>query len=120
MLGSKINNLIRLKEHGFNVPNFEIIKYEDYISGNINLKFDIISNKKYAVRSSANIEDGEISSFAGQFDTYLNIPKNKLEDKIAECFESLHNKNVLEYCKKKKIKITDLKMNAVKSPAIPI
>ena len=41
-------------------------------------------NKKYAVRSSANIEDGTVNSFAGQFDTYLNVSKeqiNKNENK---------------------------------------
>jgi len=114
MLGSKINNLIKLKEHGINVPDFEIIKYQDYIDGNISLKqTPKLSNKKYAVRSSANIEDGKISSFAGQFDTYLNVLPENLEEKITECFESLHNENVLDYCKNKNINIDNLKMNVI-------
>jgi hypothetical protein len=48
MLGNKINNLIKLKENKINVPDFEIIKYQDYIDGNINLSQKIkLSNKKY-------------------------------------------------------------------------
>ena len=114
MLGSKINNLIKLKENGINVPNFEIIKYQDYIDGNISIKQNLKrSNKKYAVRSSANIEDGKINSFAGQFDTYLNVLPDNLEEKISECFESLYNENVLDYCKNRNINIDDLKMNVI-------
>jgi len=114
MLGSKINNLIKLKEKGFNVPNFDVIKFEDYIDGKINIKQDIrLSNKKYAVRSSANIEDGKMDSFAGQFDTYLNVSINNLEQKIDECFKSLYNENVVDYCKTKNININELKMNVI-------
>ena len=114
MLGSKINNLIKLRENGVNIPDFEIVKYQDYIDGNIDLKQNIkLSNKKYAVRSSANIEDGKMNSFAGQFDTYLNVLPDNLEEKITECFESLYNENVLDYCKNKNINISDLKMNVI-------
>ena len=114
MLGSKINNLIKLRENGINVPDFEIIKYQDYINGNISLKQKVeVSNKKYAVRSSANIEDGKVNSFAGQFDTYLNVLPDNLEEKITDCFESLYNENVLDYCKNKNINIDELKMNVI-------
>ena len=114
MLGNKINNLIKLKENKINVPDFEIIKYQDYIDGNINLSQKIkLSNKKYAVRSSANIEDSNATSFAGQFDTYLNVSPDNLETKIIECFETLNKKNVLDYCENKNININELKMNVI-------
>lgn len=140
MLGNKIDNLVKLKEKGINIPDFEIVKFDDCIKNleelkNIieknqelenkdlskllkdfiekNVKIDNIKinkNKKYAVRSSANIEDGKINSFAGQFDTYLNIDFEKIEEKIIDCFKSLYNENVLEYCK---VDIFDWKMNVI-------
>jgi hypothetical protein len=49
----KANNLIKLKENGFNVPEFDIIKWEDR-----NKDIDISKyNGKYAIRSSCNLED---------------------------------------------------------------
>lgn len=114
MLGNKINNLIKLKENKINVPDFEIVTYQDYMAGNINLSQKIkLSSKKYAVRSSANIEDSEGASFAGQFNTYLNVSPSDLEVKITECFETLNKKNVLDYCKNKNIDINELKMNVM-------
>ncbi len=143
MLGSKIDNLNRLKENEINIPQYTIIKYEDvfknpdeinnviatnnsknnkelsillkeYVEKNIDSNFNIdINCEKYAVRSSSNIEDGKTDSFAGQFDTYLNVSKENLKEKIIECFKSLYNENVLEYLNKKNIDIKELKMNVI-------
>ncbi len=143
MLGSKYENLVKLKENGFNVANFEIIKFEDvidnpkgisqivqnnknktnkeistllkkYIETNIKQCFKInLQCDKYAVRSSSNIEDGKNDSFAGQFDTYLNVEKEELNTKIIQCFKSLYNENVLDYLIEKKIDIMELKMNVI-------
>lgn len=143
MFGSKYDNLLKLKENGFNVADFEVIKFEDainnpkeineiiqdninkdnkeiskllkeYIENNINENFNIHLNcKKYAVRSSSNIEDGITNSFAGQFDTYLNVEKEDLRINIIKCFKSLYNENVLDYIINKKIDINNLKMNVI-------
>ena len=143
MLGSKYENLVKLKENGFNVANFEVIQFEDvinnpneiiqiiqnnknktnkeisnllkrYIENNIIQNFSInLQCDKYAVRSSSNIEDGINDSFAGQFDTYLNVKKEDLNTNIIKCFKSLYNENVLDYVFKKKIDISDLKMNVI-------
>ena len=143
MFGSKYENLVKLKESGFNVANFEIIKFEDaidnfnsivqiidenkhktnkeisellrnYIENNFNLNYKTnLKSNKYAVRSSSNIEDGKDNSFAGQFDTYLNVSEEELYKKIKECFKSLYNENVLEYMSKKNIDINDLNMNVI-------
>lgn len=72
-----------------------------------------MDNKKYAIRSSANIEDGEVTSFAGQFDTYLNVSKKDVNKMIKKCFLSLYNDNVISYLKEKKIDIKKLRMNVV-------
>ena len=142
MLGSKIENLIKLKEHNFNVPNFFIIKHEDVIKTKIStyeltnktneelleisnkLKEEIeqsielkytneLDTKYYAVRSSSSLEDGDLTSFAGQFDTYLNVEEKDLNTKIIECFKSLYNINVLEYMKTNNLDLSNLKMNVI-------
>ena len=142
MLGSKIENLIKLKEHNFNVPNFFILKHEDVIKTKIStyeltnktneelleisnkLKEEIeqsielkytneLNTKYYAVRSSSSLEDGDLTSFAGQFDTYLNVEEKDLNTKIIECFKSLYKINVLEYMKTNNLDLSNLKMNVI-------
>lgn len=143
MYGNKIDNLIILKENNINVPDFIIIKYEDIVknssefeellNNNKNIsshdlsvklkklfdeKIDIrlnleLEDELYSVRSSSNIEDGVKNSFAGQFDTFLNVKREDINDKIELCFKSLYNENVLEYMRKNNIEVTELKMNVL-------
>lgn len=143
MFGSKYDNLAKLRENGFNISTFDIIKFDDaikdkeglskiveenknksykeisqilkeYIENTIDSNFERkIKCDKYAVRSSSNIEDGKNDSFAGQFDTYLNVEEDDLNNKIKECFKSLYNENVLEYIFNKKIDIGEIEMNVI-------
>ena len=100
MLGSKIDNLKLLKKHNISVPNFFVIEGEDvlninyssfndvesikkYILDNIKIKYkNTLNTKLYSVRSSCNLEDSESDSFAGQFDTYLNVTEEELDEII--------------------------------------
>lgn len=139
----KYENLEKLKENGFNIADFEIIKFEDvikdlneidqiinnnkdknnkeksillkkYLESNINQKFQTnLECDEFAVRSSTNIEDSKTESFAGQFNTFLNVTKQELNTSIIKCFKSLYNENVLEYMDKKNLNIRDLKMNVI-------
>lgn len=105
----KANILIKLKENGFNVPEFDVIKWEDR-----NKDIDISKyNGKYAIRSSCNLEDNIDNSFAGQFDTYLNVKDKDINKKVQECFNSINNKNIIDYLNKKNISITDIKMDVI-------
>lgn len=105
----KDKNLIKLREYGFNVPDFEIIEWEDR-----NKEIDLSKYKgKYAIRSSSNLEDASDNSFAGLFDTYLNVDSKDIESKVKECFNSINNKNVKEYITNKNIDISDIKMNVI-------
>ena len=92
-LGNKTLNLQKLVDLGFHVPKF--IAIPSHISINLyseeNLKKEvaqetirILQCKRYAVRSSALIEDGENKSFAGQFTTKLNLSSNALAGGIDE------------------------------------
>lgn len=65
----------------------------------------------FAVRSACFNEDDEECSFAGQFDTYLNVRCEELDTYICKCFQSLYTENVLEYCLLHQIDYRNLKMN---------
>lgn len=99
-LGSKTLNLKKCVDWGFNVPKFVAIPA--YISGDLYsddvLKKEIakatvriLQCKKYAVRSSALIEDGEHKSFAGQFTTKLDLSGDELIRGIGEVLKQAND-----------------------------
>jgi pyruvate,water dikinase len=51
----------------------------------------------YAVRSSAVAEDLEDASFAGQLDSFLNIKKENILEKIIDCWTSYWNDRAVKY-----------------------
>jgi len=105
----KYENLKILKENNINVPNFDVVLWEER-----NKKIAVSNCKgKYAIRSSSNLEDGDTASAAGQFETYLNVPKRLINKRIQDCFNSLNNKNVKDYLKKNKISSDNIKMNVI-------
>jgi hypothetical protein len=83
-IGGKAANLRLLMDGGFRVPETYVIPWEVYegylqnddnLTDRLRLELDRVLNstKAYAVRSSANIEDSLEYSFAGQFQTCLDI-----------------------------------------------
>ena len=112
MYGSKIDNLIKLRDNGFNVPAFTVVPYEDAVKED--LQFELPSDGKlFSVRSSANVEDGEFQSFAGQFDTFLNVSRDDVASKIKTIVNSLNSDSVKAYAESKKIDIADIRMNII-------
>ena len=93
VIGNKTHNLKRCVDLGFNVPKFialsssssktllsnEIARSE--IAGEI---MDVLPSEKYAVRSSALIEDNKKESSAGQFLTKTNVEGSELSGNIYE------------------------------------
>lgn len=112
MYGTKTDNLIKLRENGFNVPAFTVIPYDDAVRDDLKAEFPS-SAEKFAVRSSANIEDGTSESFAGQFDTYLNVSREDVPSKVKLIVDSLNNDNVKDYVANRKIDAEDVKMNVI-------
>ena len=142
MHGNKANNLIKLYEKGFNVPQFEVFSlysfidekeefnsmFNNYINSvsendldrikrfieslniTINLRYKALA---YSVRSSASIEDGENNSFAGQFDTFLNVNENELIEKIKQCFISMFNSNAIQYIKTRRINLNNIDFSVI-------
>ena len=112
MYGNKIDNLIKMRNAGINVPAFTVVPFEDAKKDTISFEYPSSKNF-FSVRSSANIEDGSSSSFAGQFDTYLNVARDEVPDKIKSIVGSLESKGVTEYAKNNNIDINDVKMNVI-------
>lgn len=78
--GGKAYGLARLIAGGFNVPDGFVVEYDDIadiLNGNTDELEKYLAvfpeGSELAVRSSASGEDGENNSFAGIFDTVLNV-----------------------------------------------
>jgi len=115
--GNKAKNLQILSNNNFNVPNGIIIsnsivknldKYIPEIVSNID------ENKSYAVRSSGIKEDLDNLSFAGLYNTYLNVKgKENIIENVKKCYESRLSEKNIEYCKNNNIDIKDLEMSVI-------
>lgn len=125
--GGKANSLLKLVSNGINIPKFFILSshaYQSFLEFNQislaknyqNIKESIdkaifpedlkeeIYNLwdeyhfiKASIRSSASNEDGHEKSFAGQYETFLNIEKDNLLKSIKNCWKSLYGDHVLAY-----------------------
>jgi len=124
-IGAKANNLRFLIKKRLPIPETYVCTWDAHLhslkSGNqisdiirdeLLKKIDVC--KHYAVRSSANIEDGQHYSFAGQFKTILNV---KGLDNIIEAIESIwsstYSKGVKTYLKRIGVNLSTLKMAVI-------
>ena len=70
-------------------------------------------NVNLAIRSSATCEDMPGASFAGQHDTYLNVPHAEVEKNIIECFASLFTPRSILYRNRNNLSDADANMAVV-------
>ena len=133
--GNKAKYLSILKAKGYNIPLGIVIDFEEFknIIKAQKLNFETIDkieipdqiinkifeelpkDKKYAIRSSANIEDCRNISLAGKFSTFLNVAPDKecVKDKIKSCFLSLYSEDNLQFYRKNKIDINKIEMSVI-------
>lgn len=116
-IGNKAKNLQILKNNDFNIPDGIIISNEtlknldNYIEEIIS-KLDM--KKSYAVRSSSSKEDMDNLSFAGLYNTYLNIKgRENIIESIKKCYESRLSSENIEYCKNNNIDMEDIEMAVI-------
>lgn len=99
-IGGKGKGLLQLSKMGFNVPEFLIITPEgqsEFLKSPENYLNGFLDGPK-AIRSSGMKEDGENHSFAGQFETFLNVRGiDSIADKVKACIDSANNERVREY-----------------------
>ena len=77
------------------------------------IKSKLKDNKKYAVRSSGTKEDLENHSFAGQYEMFLNVKVDDIEEKIVACYKSMFSEVILSYLVDNNISLDNLKMSVV-------
>lgn len=89
----------------------------EILKGRINLKLQERIKKEaekingsFAIRSSASSEDLSFASFAGQFESYLNVPLGEIFKFIKTCWSSLYGERVIIYSQFHHILIQDIKM----------
>jgi len=99
-LGNKTLNLKKCLDWGFTVPKFvavpSSVSRELYSSDSVKKEIAteavrILQCKRYAVRSSALVEDGQNQSFAGQFTTVLNASCDELVGGIREVIQQAND-----------------------------
>jgi Phosphoenolpyruvate synthase/pyruvate phosphate dikinase len=74
----------------------------------------------FAVRSSGTKEDMSEASFAGQYTTILNVQaSDRLILAVKQCWASLFNDRVLNYCINKGIAFSDMKLAVIIQEMIP-
>lgn len=107
--GSKARNLAGLLKMDIRVPTTYVLPFEAYDAYSQNqdkgrvdirgiLAANIDTSKSYSVRSSANVEDTALFSFAGQFETQLNVNgPDSLVNAIKAIWGSAQSENVNSY-----------------------
>ncbi len=102
------------------VPEFFVISFDNFneindygVQNKILEYYDKMNFDLVSVRSSATLEDGSDSSFAGMFETKLNINKENLIEAVKEVVLSATSDRVKEYCKRNNLNYTNLKMRVV-------
>ncbi|MEF9985382.1 MAG: PEP/pyruvate-binding domain-containing protein [Bacilli bacterium] len=101
-LSDGLIKLIGGKGYGLSMLNSKLIEipYTVFVPVNSTKEIKLPDNRNYAVRSSADIEDGEKYSFAGLFDSYLDVKSNEINTYIEKVRESKHNDRLKKYLEK--------------------
>lgn len=143
-VGSKALNLIKMKQQGLPVPDGFVVQpsaFHRFMEANgmhkdheflqekmlqAKMPVDVESElleafdrfkqvfDAVAVRSSSSAEDLESTSFAGQYETYLNVKtKEDLIMKVKACWSSAFAERVQHYFQSMNLDLTDISMSVV-------
>jgi len=83
------------------------------IASEIVSEFQILDSEFVAVRSSATAEDGADHAWAGQLDSFLNITKETLLEKVQYCWASLFTPRAISYRFEKGLHTTKISVAVV-------
>ena len=98
--GGKAYGLARLVAMQLAVPPAFVLRNAnaDHFPGTLEQSYLDLGKSRVAVRSSALGEDGSDASFAGQFDTVLNVQgMEELREAVRHCVASSANEHALSY-----------------------
>lgn len=83
------------------------------IAEEIKNQFKVLDTEYVAVRSSATAEDGQEHAWAGQLDSYLNITKENVLEKVQHCWASLFTPRAIFYRFEKGLNTTKISVAVV-------
>lgn len=66
-----------------------------------------------SVRSSATAEDGEKTAWAGQLETYLQVDRKTLLDRVADCWASLYSPRASDYALRQGVSLDSVEVAVV-------
>lgn len=96
-LGGKASGMVKAKQFGFKTPMSYVVtsEPESYLAAGVQLQKHFADpyfskQRLLAVRSCGASEDGNRASFAGQYDTLLNVPikSSEIAHALGECYRS--------------------------------
>ena len=109
--GAKAWNLRWLVEHGFDVPAGVVVSVDTPVS---DVETWIDRATRYAVRSSASVEDSPSFSFAGQFETVLGVSgAAAVCEAVRTVHESARDPRVLPYLERAGVVPDDVRMRVI-------
>lgn len=107
-LGTKAENLIRLAQAGFAVPDFFLVRQNHMAEDLKHLKDSFLKRgQRYAIRSSAALEDQSETAMAGLFETFLDVGVDQVASAVAKCFASAEGERVRAFARHKGIPFTN-------------
>ncbi len=92
---------------------------EENLIAQIQNQFQYLQVSYVAIRSSANIEDGKNASWAGQFESHLQVCKQDIIQSVLNCWLSVFNPRTISYAQSQNVKITDIHMAVIVQEMIP-
>lgn len=117
-IGGKAKSLVKLTKAGFNVPTFTVYTEHDLVKTPDGLLPKMLhdelgSQGYFAVRSSANLEDGKNHSFAGIFHTELFVAFDDIPAAIQKVQASKQSEQLDSYCQINKINIAKIELSVI-------
>ncbi|MCH5157384.1 MAG: hypothetical protein J1G02_05895 [Clostridiales bacterium] len=102
VVGGKAYGLFKLASYGYNVPDFFVITVgtdlgDKLFAAELDAYAAKLHCELFAVRSSNVNEDGGVNSFAGQFDTELNVERDALYQAVMKVAASSSNRQTTAY-----------------------
>jgi pyruvate,water dikinase len=89
------------------------------ISDEINVGIERLTGRRFAVRSSARVEDGKRHSWAGQFDSYLDVEKRDITKYVQKCWASFFNSRAISYQPEAYSKVENLGIAVIVQKMVP-
>jgi len=101
-LGAKAANLVRLASAGFPVPHGFVVMPDaqanrEEVWPQLREAAAELGAQRFAVRSSGTAEDLQDASFAGQYETFLDVGLDELPDAVGRVFDSASAARVAAY-----------------------